>query len=78
MTIRNSDILDCPQHGLFHSPDYWPCPFCFSKEPIKEGPPAWSTTFIMWKGLERVLTLYYVPTLDLSWAHYVIYQRKKK
>lgn len=76
MQIANKHILECPEHGLFYSPDYWPCPFCFNKEHIKEGPACWNTTVIDWKGRQRSLTLAYVPTDDQTYGSFVIYKRK--
>jgi hypothetical protein len=76
MKILNQHIIECPEHGLFASPDYWPCPFCFHKEHIKRGPMCWTTTFITWKGEERSLTLDYIPTDDEEYNKYAFVFRR--
>lgn len=77
MTIPTADIHECPEHGLFANPDYWPCPFCFPKEPIQKGPMAWSSTSCIWKGEERHLTLNYRPTADPEFQNYAFYFRRR-
>lgn len=76
MQVFNKHIIECPEHGLFASPDYWPCPFCFEKEHIKEGPMCWNSTMIEWKGEERTLTLDYIPSDDPKWQQPFVFFRR--
>lgn len=78
MTIENKHIIDCPEHGLFWSPNYKPCPQCYCDDPILEGPMCWSTTFIQWKDEERPLTLAYRPSLDPTFKPYVLLRQSKR